>query len=557
MLVELRIQDLAVIDRLAIRLDPGLNVLTGETGAGKSIVVGALSLLLGERASVDVVRPGAERAVVEGVFELAPDSPVRALLAEQGIDVEDDLVILRREVAAEGRNRAWINGAATTAGLVGSVGGLLVDLHGQSEHEDLTRAERQRALLDAFADAGPLAASVLEAWEDVRRAEAALADLERRRRDTEARADLLRRQAEEIEKANVRADEEEALEAEARRLDHAEELARLSDGLHEMLYAAESSTVARLAEARRMLAGLLRIDPSASDAAASLDEAFFVIEDLGRRMGDYARGVEHDPHRLDAIRQRQDLLFRLRSRYGATLEDVITAGREARAELDRLEGAGMERRELEKRVETARAEHRSACVVLTKKRTKAAAKLSREVEKLLPSLGMAGGRFVVSLEPLERPGAHGAESVELLVALNAGFDPRPVSRVASGGELSRLMLALKTTLARVDRTPTLVFDEIDAGVGGRVAHAVAASLQGVARDHQVFVVTHLAQIAARADHHLLVEKASGRARRPTTTDIRELAGDARIHELARLLGGDPESATSLDHARELLGSTPP
>lgn len=554
MLVELRIQDLAVIDRLAVRLDPGLNVLSGETGAGKSIIVGALSLLLGERASSDVVRPGAERAVVEGVFEVDRASDIVALLAEQGIDVEDDLVILRREVAAEGRNRAWVNGAATTAGLVGRIGALLVDLHGQSEHEDLVRPERQRTILDAFADSGAITRAVAAAWDDVRSAETELNELDVRRREIEQRADLLRRQAAEIEKAALRPGEEEEMETEARRLDHAEELARLAGLLHETLYAADDSVVARLDASRRALAQLLRIDPDAYEAAAGLDDAYFLVEDLGRRMADYASGVEHDPARLDTIRRRQDLLFRLRTRYGATLEDVIAAGEAARAELDRLDNADLERRTLERRVEETRTRHRDLCSALSERRAKAAARLSRYVEKLLPSLGLAGGRFVVALRPLETPGPHGAEAIEFNVSLNAGFEPRPVARIASGGELSRLMLALKTTLARIDRTPTLVFDEIDAGVGGRVAHSVADSLRDVARTHQVFVITHLAQIAARADHHLLVEKVTRRGA-SASTDIRELTGDARVQELARLLGGDPESATSLDHARELLASS--
>ncbi len=553
MLVELRIQDLAVIDRLALRLEPGLNVLTGETGAGKSIIVGALSLLMGERASTDAVRPGTERAVVEGVFEVEEDGDVARLLAEQGIDVEDGMVILRREVAAEGRNRAWINGAATTATIVGRVGGMLLGLHGQSEHEDLLRPDRQREILDAYAGGTALAADVATAHEELRNADAALATLDERRREVEGRADLLRHQATEIEDAKLRPGEEDELEAEARRLDHAEELARLSSQLHDALYAAEDSLVERLGRARRALGQLLQIDPDASDAAAALDEAFFVIEDLGRRMGDYASSVEHDPARLDALRARQDLLFRLKSRYGPTLDDVIAAGRRARAEIDQLDSVELERSELARRSRDARDVHRARCAELSRLRADAASRLSKAVAELLPSLGMTGGRFEIALNPVTELGARGAESIEFRVALNTGFEPRPLARVASGGELARLMLALKAILATADATPTLIFDEIDAGIGGRVAHAVGDKLAAVSREHQVLVVTHLAQIAARADHHLLVEKSEQREERASTR-LRELTGEARVHELARLLGGDPESAASLDHARDLLAA---
>lgn len=553
MLTELRIQDLAVIERLAVRLEPGLNVLTGETGAGKSIVVGALSLLLGERASADVVRAGTARAIVEGVFEVGTASDVRGILAEQGIDLEDDIVILRREVAAEGRNRAWINGAASTAGLVGRIGARLIDLHGQSEHDDLVRPERQRHILDAFGNALELTERVRAAWADVRAAQAAIAEFDEQRSHLERQVEALRHTAIEIERAGLRAGEEQELEAEASRLDHAGELTRLAARLHDALYASEHSIAARLDDVRRTLAHLLRIDPDATDAAPGLDDAFFLVEELGRQMADYGSRIESDPVRLDAIRTRQDLLFRLKARYGETLEDVIAAGLAARAQLERLESGGLDRDMLLQRLSERVAAHGTLCAELSAVRVRAAARLAERMAALLPSLGLDGGRFEVALDALREPGSSGAESVEFRVALNAGFDPRPVSRVASGGELSRLMLALKTILADADATPTLAFDEIDAGVGGRVAHAVADKLRAVSRTRQVFVVTHLAQIAARADHHLLVEKAVHRGK--TATMVRELDGQERVHELARLLGGDPESAISLEHARELLAAT--
>ncbi|HET9982007.1 MAG TPA: DNA repair protein RecN [Longimicrobiales bacterium] len=551
MLIELRIQNYALIERLAVRLDPGLNVLTGETGAGKSIIVGALSLLLGERASAEAVRTGADKAVVEGVFDVAGDESVAALLAEQGLEAEDDLLILRREVAAEGRSRAWVNGSATTAGFLGELGRLLVDLHGQHESQTLLRPEEQRSILDAFGGSAELAASVRAAWTRLQQARRALEELDERRRLAEQRADFLRFQVDEIEKAKVQADEDERLHDEAHRLEHAEDLARFSGTLHQALYGGEDSVSAKLGDLRRVLDHLIRFDPTQEDARELLDSAFYTAEELGRRMGQYSVSVEHDPARLEEIRRRQDLLFRLKTKYGPTLADVIETGTKARAELDLLDGAGLERRELE-RTEAEAAEALAAIAAeLSKKRRAGAKRLGTEVMAVLPDLGL-GGRFEVALEALPAIGGDGAEGVEFRVALNAGFEPRALARVASGGELSRVMLALKTILARLDRVPTLIFDEVDVGIGGRVALQVGDRLRRVAEHHQVFVITHLAQIASRADHQLLVEKVEREG--TTLTRVSEVREDERIRELARMLGGDPESATSLEHARELLGA---
>ena len=552
MLIELRVQNLAVIEHLALQLEPGFNALTGETGAGKSIIVGALSLLLGERASAGSVRPGAKRAVVEGVFDVADRPPIMRLLEEHGLETEDGLLILRREVAAEGRNRAWVNGAAATAALVGELGRLLVDLHGQHEHQALLRPEEQRRVLDAYAGAGALAEEVRAGWSRAREAERELEALEQRAREIAQRADYLRFQVEEIERAAVRVGEEEELEAEAGRLEHADELARGAQQLHQQLYAAESSITSRLDELRRTLQQLARLDPSLAHYQEALEGALYTLEEAGRDLGAYADDVEHDPARLDAVRRRQDLLFRLTGKYGPDLAAVLETLASAQSELALLEGVAFERDALDRERAAAVQALAERCAALTKARRAGSKRLAAEVAGLLPELGMTG-RFEVRLEPLASPTASGAEQVEFLIAVNVGFEPRPLARVASGGELSRVMLALKAILARGDAVPTLVFDEIDVGIGGRVAHQVGAKLQQVAGQHQVFAITHLAQIAARADHHLLVEKREQDG--STLTSVTELRGEDRIRELARLLGGDPESRTSLEHARELLGAS--
>lgn len=554
MLTELRIRNYAVIDEIHVELGPGLNVLSGETGAGKSIIVGALSLLLGERAAADVIRTGEDRAIVEGVFDLPDDPAFRARCDELGIDLSDDTLILRRELQREGRNRAWVNGTPATATLIGELGDSLVDLHGQHEHQALLRPGPQRRIVDEFAGAATLAEEVKSAWEALRAARAELEAMRRRVAEARENIEFLRRKAEEIEAAEIEPGEEDSLMAEIRRLEHSEELLTLSGELHDEVYGGDGAVVDRLGTLRRSLDSLLRIDPDAKGIEELYESGQATLDELGRRLRDYRFRIEHDPGRLATLRQRQDLLYRLRRKYGGTLEDVKAEGVSARTELDSLETSEDEIDRLESE-ERARAAALSAHAdKLRAARRGSAERLERQVTDQLPDLGMPGGRFCVELTPLEEPGPDGAETIRFLVSLNPGFEPGPLSRVASGGELSRVMLALKSVLASVDSVPSLVFDEIDAGIGGRVAHHVASRLGTVAASHQVFAITHLAQIAARADVHLRVEKTEQAGH--VTTRLVQLQDDARVEEVARMLGGDPESDASLRHAKELLLRSP-
>jgi DNA repair protein RecN (Recombination protein N) len=550
MLTELRIRNYAVIDEIHVELGSGLNVLSGETGAGKSIIVGALSLLLGERAATDVIRAGEDRATVEGVFDLPEDPALRRRCDELGIDVSDDCLILRRELQREGRNRAWVNGTPATASLIGELGGALVDLHGQHEHQALLRAAPQRRIIDEFAGAGPLAADVRLAWEALRAARTELEAMRRRVAESRRNADELRQKATEIESAAIEPGEEEALAAEIRRLEHSEELLALAGELHETVYGGDGAVVDRLGGLRRALDSLLQIDPGATGIEELYETGQATLDELGRRLRDYRFRIEHDPGRLAMLRQRQDQLFRLRRKYGGTLEEVLAEGERARAELDTIETSEdeIDRRESEERT---RSEALLALAAkLSAARGRASERLERDVTQQFPDLGMPGGQFRIELTPLAEPGPDGAESIRFLVSLNPGFEPAPLSRVASGGELSRVMLALKSVLASVDSVPSLVFDEIDAGIGGRVAHQVASRLGTVAGSHQVFAITHLAQIAARADVHLRVDKAEQAGQ--VSTRLVRLQDEARVEEISRMLGGDPDSDASLRHARELL-----
>jgi DNA repair protein RecN (Recombination protein N) len=551
MLTELRIKNFAIIETLTLPLARGFNVLSGETGAGKSIIVGALGLLLGERASADLIRTGAERATVEGAFDVVDRPEIQAVLDEHGIEVDEGIVVLKREIAP-GRARAWINGTTVNASLLAEVGRLLVNLHGQHEAQTLLDAEAQRRILDAFAGATQQAAEVRQSHDELSSIIREIAELTKRRADAERRADYLRHVVKEVSDAKLTEGEDVRLEEEARRLEHAEELRSLASGIAAALDGEEDSVLPKLSSLSRQLASIQRIDPTLSRLQDSYDAAYYALESLARELEEYESTVELDPDRLEDVRRRRDLIFRLTKKYGGALADVIRAGEEARPELALVDSAGLDIRQLETRERQARAALDERAATLTKLRRAGARRLADAVDAILPDLGMPDGHLTVSLRPAKTIGASGAEDVEFCVSLNVGHEPRALSRVASGGELSRVMLALKTILARLDRVPTLIFDEVDAGIGGKVGLQVGETMRRVASHHQVFAITHLPQIAARAHHHILVSK--GARGGVTTADIAVMRDDARVAEVARMLGGDPESEVSRAHARELLDS---
>ena len=543
MLTELRVRDLAVIADVTLPLTPGLNVLTGETGAGKSMLVDALSLLLGERASGDVVRRGAEKAVVEGAFDLSAHPPIRQSAEAMGVDVGEGTLVVRREIFPEGRSRAWINGSPTTVGMLAGLGSLLVDLHGQHETQSLLRSDTQRDILDAHADAAVERAAVRDAHGRWKALESREAELQARQEDVRRKADYLRHVVGEIEQAGPKVGEDDALDAQSRRLSHAEELGRLARELGEVLERMG------LGKAAKALAGLERLDPAAAPWRALLDAAFANVEELTAAARDYVAGLESDPGRLAQVEGRRDLLFRLKQKYGPTMADMLAARDAAARELELLDTADLDLRSLAAEREAAARDFERACAALSAKRVAAAARLAAAVNELLPSLGMPGGRFAPRLVPLPTPHAFGGEAVIFEIQLNVGLDAGPLARVASGGELSRLMLALKVVLAAHDAVPTLVFDEVDQGIGGEVGGRVGGALARVAASRQALVITHLPQIAVHADHHLVVAK--GAQGGVATSDVQVAAGDTRRREIARMLG-DPDMATALRHAEELL-----
>ena len=552
MLAELRIKNFAIIESLSLPLARGFNVLSGETGAGKSIIVGALGLLLGERASTDLIRTGADRATVEGVFEIGEHPEITRMLDEHGIDADEPLVVLKREIVASGRTRAWVNGGTVSATLLAEIGRHLVNLHGQHEAQTLLDAESQRRILDVFAGATETAAQTRGAFESLAAARREIADLVRRKADAERRADYLRHVAKEIEEAKLIDGEDARLEDEARRLENAAELRTLASSIASAIDGEDEAVLTILGGVERHLSSIQRIDPTLAKLQELYDSAYYNLQALARELEEYEASMDLDPARLDEVRSRRDLLFRLTKKYGTTIADVIETGRRTREELDLVDSAGLDLRQLEAREREAQARLQERASALSDLRRAAAKRLAGSVDQVLPDLGMPDGHFAVRLQPLAEPGPSGAEDIEFRVSLNVGHEERALSRVASGGELSRVMLALKTILARLDHVPTLVFDEVDAGIGGRVGLMVGETMRRVAAHHQVFAITHLPQIAARAHHHILVAK--GARGGVTTADVTVLTGPDRVSEVARMLGGDPESDVSRAHAQELLES---
>ncbi len=550
MLVELRIRNVAVIDTVLLPLAAGLNVLTGETGAGKSLIVGALGMLLGERAASDRVRSGAEKATVEGVFDARQLVNVRALLDERGIEVDNDVLVLKREIGSNGRSRAWINGSSVTATVLADIGSQLVSVHGQHDSRQLLDSDHQRTLLDAFAGAQAQVAHVALAFDRVAALRARERALDVRRVEASKRADYLRFIAREIEDAHPVIGEDELLDVEIRRLANAEELRLLGAQAAGTIAGDDHAALGQLALVRRVLVHLARIDPSTTRWQTLFDSAVSALDELARELEDYVDAIAADPMRLRALETRRDVLLSLLRKHGPTIVEALLTGQQAREELDLVDGGTLDLHAIASARAAAERELAEAAATLTRLRESGAQQLGAAVTVLLPELGMPDGIFNVSLVSLDHVSADGAEQIAFLSTLNAGTDVRPLQRIASGGELARILLALSTVLARIQQVPTLVFDEVDAGVGGAVAWQVGALMRRVAGHHQVLAISHLAQIAARAHHHVVVRK--GAIGTVTTADTTIVTDDARVVEIARMLGGDADREISRAHARELL-----
>jgi DNA repair protein RecN (Recombination protein N) len=575
-LSELIIQDLAIIDQLHLRFEPGFNVLTGETGAGKSIIIDAVSLLLGSRGTTDTIRAGAERAIVDGTFFLDREAQaaVNPLLEEDGLEGDDPAILnLGREIRLEGRNVCRVNGRAVSLKVLSGFGERLVDIHGQTEHLSLMRVREHVELLDRYGDLWALRDEIASLVHRLRTVRRELSDLRRDERELARRVDLLQYQVSEIDAARLDPDEEQELTRERTRLANAEQLVASAEEAYHALYEGteeQAAAVDLLQIAARALAALVRLDPSIGALGEAADAVTFQIEDLTESLRDYRDGIEFNPRRLNQVDDRLALIHSLQRKYGDTVEDVLAFAERARQELDNIEHSEERIAEFEAEEDQLLHQIGQIGVDLSAQRREAGERLAAGIEAELDELSMTGAEFGIDIAWRDDPeGAYvegrrvafdltGLDHVEFLVAPNVGEPLKPLVRIASGGETSRLMLALKTVLAQADRTPTLIFDEIDAGIGGRVGSIVGHKLWGLttgdgslACRHQVLCVTHLPQLASYGDLHLGVRK--GIVGDRTVTAVQYLGGDEREQEIAGMLGAI--TVRTRASAREMLASS--
>jgi DNA repair protein RecN (Recombination protein N) len=560
MLKELNIKNFAIIDQLRVEFAPGLNVFTGETGAGKSIVVDALNLALGERASADLIRTGEQEAVVEAAFELNHGAAeIGSLLSDQGIEMNtgEDLIV-RRVLSSSGKNKVYINGSLANLATLASLGAALADIHGQHEHQSLLSLERQMEMLDSFGGLDGLRDEVGAVYRRLQQLREKIVQLETEARDRAQREELLQYQKNEIESAMLKPGEDGELANAQKVMENSEKLAEASAMVDEVLFSADDAALAKLKKAISGLRDIIAIDTRLSGALELCESGRAQIEEAAREVVSYRDDVEHDPQHLEQIGDRLDLIQKLKKKYGNSIEEIIESGVRASAELERMERSGEETEQLKSEMEKVRFELTDKVSQLSKKRKTAAKELHRKVEKELGQLGMKKTTFTVQItqEPGDdtldgfTAGPRGADSVEFLISPNPGEDPKPLAKIASGGELSRIMLALKTILVEGDHIPTVVFDEVDAGIGGAVAEEVGRKLKHVAAKRQVFCITHLPQIASMATSHYGVSKSVKNDR--TSTEVRLLDQKERVDEISRMLGGATITEATIRHAEEMI-----
>ena len=556
MLLELRLENYAVIDHLVVEFASGLNLLTGETGAGKSILIDALSLLLGGKASPEVVRFGAERAVIAAVFEVeaGAEKPIARILGENGIDSEESNLILRREISAKGR--VFVNNQPATVAVLKQLAPYLASIHAQNESLVSFNAEVRLELLDAFASTE--LESIAEEFESWKNIQDRIRDLEQGEQDRLRLVDLWMFQKREIQDAKIHPGEDERLESEKRVLANAEKIYNAALQAFDLLYEGSASTTASLRTAQRHIEELMRYEPKFQEAFAALESARISVEDVGASLRDYAGGIEASPEHLAEVEDRLALLDRMKRKYGPTLDDVIKLGEEVTRKLSEIENKDENLAELRRQLATRAQQYLEAARAVSKKRLEAAKKLEKLVEAEINELAMKS-EFRIELSGTdEETGwtASGFDRVEFMISTNPGEPMHPLDQIASGGELSRAMLALKSSVESSSRRKTsaaertLVFDEIDTGIGGRAAEAVGKKLKSLACSNQVLCVTHLPQIATFAEHHYLIEKR--RTGERTRTTVRKITGQERTEEIARMLSGAKLTETSLKHAQQML-----
>jgi DNA repair protein RecN (Recombination protein N) len=552
MLLNLTITNFAIIDRLEVQFEDGFNVLTGETGAGKSIILDAFGLLLGDRARPDLVRAGADEATVEALFDLNGREDLRQSFVESGFPVDEELV-LRRIVQSSGRSRAYVNGSLVTLTQLQPLAEQLVTVCGQHEHQSLLKRNVHLAILDRYGALDEQVSAYRDSYKSMQGVAQQLERLDEAERDRQQRLDFLRHQADEIEVAKLSVEEEETLLAERLLLQNSERLAGITRGGYEALYDGSGAVCEILGGLADNLKSVAEIDRELGSLAETIQRSLFDLEDVSAQLRSYLGRIAFEPERLETIEERLSVLTRLKRKYAPAVSDILSLKNEFDREIIALENAGETRERLVCELTDLSDKNRQLGKALSVSRQQVAQKLAAALVDELDDLVMPGASFEVSFSSMDQPGYEGLERIEFLVSLNPGEPLMPVAKVASGGELSRLMLALKRLAPDAESVPTVIFDEVDAGIGGAAATAVGRKLQAVSRTAQILCVTHLPQVAAFAGHHHRVVKRELEGR--TLTAMEHISGEERIEEMARMLGGVQVTEQSLLHAKELISTS--
>ncbi len=552
MLLNLTITNFAIIDRLEVQFDEGFNVLTGETGAGKSIILDAFGLLLGDRARPDLVRAGAAEATVEALFDLTGRDDIRQSFADSGFHVDEELV-LRRIVQSSGRSRAYVNGSLATLAQLQPLAEQLVTVCGQHEHQSLLHKNVHLAILDRYGSLDEQVHTYHESYRAMQTISRQLEHLQEAERNRQQRLDFLRHQADEIATAQLSPEEEEALLAERLLLQNAERLEGITSSGYEALYESNGSVCEILGGLQDNLRSVAEIDKELSPLAEMVQHCLFELEDVSEQLRSYLGRLTFEPDRLEAIEERLAVLVRLKHKYAPAISEILSLKADFDREIEELENAGETRETLAAELAVLTDKTKQRGEALSAARQQAAGRLMTALLGELNDLAMPGASFEIAFSPLAEPGHDGSEKIEFMISLNPGEPAKPLVKVASGGELSRLMLALKRIAPEADSVPTVIFDEVDAGIGGAAATAVGRKLQVVSRTSQILCVTHLPQVAAFADHHHRVLKREIEGR--TLTAMECISGDERVQEMARMLGGAQVTEQTLLHAKELIATS--
>lgn len=565
MLLELSIRNFAIIDELSITLSRGLNVLSGETGAGKSIIINAVNLILGDRAQHDLIRTGAEEAVVEAMFSLPEKNPIHEILEEKGIEGFKDNLIIKRVISRGGKNRIYINGSLSNLTNLSEVGEELINISGQHEHQTLLRPERHIDIIDSFGGTYPQRIEVSKMIKRISELTEKLKSLQINEEDKAKKEDFLRFQINEIEQAKLKPNDDEELKTEMSILSNSEKLFKKSEEASSLLYSMEGSASEKIGSALQMVKDISAIDPELKHLMESLDSALYAAEDAGKDLEGYASRVSFDPERLNEIQEKLRLIGSLKKKYGATVSDILSFAEKAKEELSGMERNEERIGELEGEINSLKEKTLEMVLSLSQARKKASDLFSSSIENEVSSLGMGGTNFIVDIKRTEAgpeddinlggflTTPKGIDKIEFLISPNVGEEPRPLARIASGGELSRIMLVMKKILAQTQVIPTLIFDEVDSGIGGGIAQVVGKKLKDVSAHQQVICITHLPQIAGYGDTHYSVVKETRSDR--AVTRVERLSQDERIMEIARMLGGEKITDTTLRHAREMIESS--